>query len=153
MCFLNNLLLILCLLLLLFYSYRRIYEKASLNIDTLSLYLEAPQISKGFLNSTLKLEGFYKGRKVILNYIMGEHNASGPAMELRHMIKPQKNFLFNYPRPTQNTQLRGNKVWYIRYDPFRGGWGNIPVYSDQELREILEELKNSAEIAEKIPQP
>jgi hypothetical protein len=135
------------------YSYRRLYERADLAIDSFSEVLEGVSVNNSFLVKSLT--GFYKGRKISISYFMGdnENNNINPCIEVRCPVQKEKLFVLSYPRPTQNTFLKGNKVYYNRaIDSLkRGEWlfNNIGQLSKQECLEILEELSRAAEIVEK----
>jgi hypothetical protein len=147
-------------LLAMVYGYRCMFKNAKLNFRTLAGLLEAPLEKKGFLK--MSLEGHYKGRKVNLTYLFTSKNNNffGPSIELRFPVKKQKLFCIDYQRVTQSTQLKGNRVFYNPRigsfalwckDASRTSWGDIRVYSEQELNGILEELTQAAETVEKDP--
>ncbi|MFA5119452.1 MAG: hypothetical protein WC695_11505 [Candidatus Omnitrophota bacterium] len=133
--------------------YKKLYERANMSIEAFSEVLEGASRNDTFLAKSLT--GFFKGRKIMVSYSTGDNdnNSSNPCVELRCPVPKEKLFVLSYPRPTQNTFLMGNKVYYNRAISFlkKGDWlwNNIGVYSKQECLEILEELSRAAEIVEK----
>jgi hypothetical protein len=104
------------------------------------------------------LEGYYKGRKITMSYSMTQNNNNnflGPSIEPKYILKKQKLFCLSYPKPTRNTVLMNNKIYFnnsrnsVRnFDWF---WKNISLFSREEFVSILEELTQAAEIVEKNP--
>lgn len=137
------------------YSYKRQVERARINAEVVKSFLKAAQVRQGFLGINFTLEGWYKDRKVIYFYRLdSECNGSdyNLYMEPRYVLSMQRFFTLRYPRPTQNTFLRGNKVFYSRCSPLRGGLFNIggmALFTEEELKGILEELTQAAEQIEK----
>ncbi len=135
------------------YSYKKLYERANMSIEAFSEVLEGASQNDSFLSKSLT--GFFKGRKITVTYFMGDNdnNSSNTCVELRCPVPKEKLFVLSFPRPTENTFLKGNKVYYNRaISSLKKGdwlWNNIGVYSKQECLEILEELSRAAEIVEK----
>jgi hypothetical protein len=146
---------ILGIILVSIYGYRRMGEMVGLNFDTLSRILEAPVVNSRFLQPSL--EGYYKGRKVILSYLFlaPYNNFVNPHIEPRAILRKQNFFCLDYPSITEHTTLKGKRIGYNCRRPFgtieksNFSWGNIRVYSEEEFRAILEELTQAAEIVEK----
>jgi len=91
----------------------RTYKTAKINFETLSSLLTAPQTKWGFL--FIRLEGFYKSRKTVLNYwLLGGEGVCQVDfyIELRGNLKKQKFICISYPKPTENTFLKGKKLFY-----------------------------------------
>ncbi|MDD5653868.1 MAG: hypothetical protein PHT31_06910, partial [Candidatus Omnitrophica bacterium] len=137
------------------YGYRRMVQFARTNIEALSKLLEAPNQNSGFLK--LSLEGFYKGRKIILTYflISDSNNFINPSIEPRAVYIKQKLFSLDYPSITEHTQLRKNRIFYNCRKPYsileksNFSWGDIRLFTEEEFRQILEELTQAAEIVER----
>ena len=125
-------------------SRRTTYDKADANSQIFIGLVEQATFKKGLLGSGFTIEGFYKGRKVILRFIMGGDNSDifDLSMEVRANPQKQKLVIFRYPRPTENTELRGNLLRYISrrgiFNPFP------PLYTEEEYRQMLEELSRVA---------
>jgi len=135
------------------YGYRKMFQNARANFDSLSGLLASP-CSYG-LFPKMTLEGYYKNRKVVLSYFMFGNNVNflGPYIEPRAEVE-QKFFSLNYRGVTENTKLIGRKIYYNRLGPLKRYswslyWGNIKVFSRDEFLNILEELSRAAEIVEK----
>jgi len=147
-------LIIVGIVLLAIYGYRRMLQSTKQNITTLSGLLEVPTVNSRFLN--LSLEGFYKERKVVLFYLFLSHNNNfvNPSMEPRIVLKKEPFFCIDYPKITEHTHLKKGKVVYNCRRPFgiieasNFSWGNIRVFSEEEFRDILEELTQAAQMVE-----
>jgi len=137
------------------YSYKRQVERARINAEVVKSFLKVTQMRQGFLGINFTLEGWYKDRKVIYFYRLdSECNGSDYNLyiEPRYVLSAQRFFTLRYPRPTPNTFLRGNKVFYAKCSPLRGGLFNIggmALFTEEELKGILEELTQAAEQIEK----
>ncbi len=144
--------LIAAVVLLVIYSYRRMYERACLAIQTFSSLLEGPCVNTSYLVKTLT--GYYKGRKVKFSYLMYDNNYNylNPSIEPRYPVKKQSFFCISFPRPTQNTLVRGDRIYYSGLrNPFRNAdwlWNTIGQFSQEECVGILEELTRAAVIVE-----
>jgi hypothetical protein len=136
------------------YAYRRQIERAGINAETVKSFLKAPEMRYGVLGINFTLEGWYKDRKVVYFYRLdSECNGSdyNLYMEPKHAVPTNRFFILKYPRPTQNTCLRGNKVFYSKWSPLRGGFlnlGGMALFSEEEIRAVLEELAQAAEQVE-----
>jgi len=129
------------------------YDYATLNIANFSEFLE--QVNSG----RMRLEGYYRGRKVVLSYFtMGSRSNNFIAPCIEPLVEPkQKFFRLTNPRITENTVLVGKKIYY---NCRRGladlwsadRWGNIKVFSKDEIPAVLEELVQAAEIVESNPE-
>ena len=134
------------------YSYKRMFDNSMANIKTLSGLLESPSVKSDYF--VRSIEGYYKGRIIKHTYFMYDNNYGfmGPCVELRYPVNKSRLFCISYPRPTQNTFLKGNKVYYNRVrSPFKHTdwlWNNTGQLSKQEFTDILEELSRAAQIAE-----
>jgi hypothetical protein len=93
---------------------------------------------------TIRLTGYYQGRKIIL--ACGRKRFSSLYTELKGNINSQK-FLSLAKRPTSNTVLIGNKIYFD--PPFAMGKGfkihKLDIQSAEEYREVLDELVAVAE--------
>lgn len=151
-------LLIIAAILFSIYGYRRMHERARSNIDSLSRLLQAPSPNSGFFRPSI--EGYYKGRKVVLAYSLSSksYNFLNPFMEPRIPLKKQKLFLIDYPKITEHTQLRGGRIYYNcrlpigKIEASNWSWGGIRIFSEGEFRDILEELTQAAQIVESNPE-
>ena len=137
------------------YAYKRQVERARINAEVVKSLLKASEMRLGFLGINFTLEGWYKDRKVAYFYRLdSECNGSDYNLyiEPRYVLPAQRFFTLGYPRPTSNTSLRGNKVFYSKCSPLRGGLFNIggmALFTEEELKGILEELTQAAEQIEK----
>jgi len=130
------------------YIYRRLFESIEINFITLSGLLQAPQKYSSFLRTYI--EGYYKDRKVTL---ICPHFDEGKSrifyIEPRRIPTPQKAFLFFYPRPTNNTQWKGRKIYYSPGGAIvRLRESYFAIYSREEYAQILEELTEAADKVE-----
>jgi len=147
--------LILFVMWLAIYGYRRMSQFARTNIEVLSKLLQTPNQISSFLK--LSLEGFYKGRKIILTYFLtsDSNNFLNPSIEPRAIHRKQKLFSLDYPSITTHTQLRKNRIFYNCRKPYgilekwNFSWGDIRLFTEEEFRAILDELTQAAEIVEK----
>jgi hypothetical protein len=143
---------ILAVLLVIIHGYRRMGQMARENFDTLSRILEAPVEHSRFFQPSL--EGYYKGRKVILSYVFIEgNNFLNPHIEPKAILRQQRPFCLTYPKITEHTYLKGKRISYNsrRFSLTIGpgyAWGDIRVFSEEEFRNILEELTQAAHIVE-----
>lgn len=138
------------------YGYRKMFQNARINFENLSGLLQSP-CSYG-LFPKMTLEGYYKGRRVVLSYFMFGNNANflGPYIEPRVSFR-QSIFSLHYRGITENTKLIGNKIYYNRLGPLKQFkwslyWGNIRLFGRDEFSGILEELTRAAEMVEKNPE-
>ena len=131
---------------------RKLYEKAKLNAKTLSSLLECPSVTekRSIFGSYVSVSGHYRGRKVFLSYDLQSRGRAedGPYMEISGQ-QPKKTGLFivDYPRPTANTKLVNNKVYY---DP-RGSiftMEKVTPINLSKFQSILDELSSAAAKAE-----
>jgi len=140
---------------LMVYSYRRQIERARLNADIIKSFLKAPEMRLGFLNINFTLEGWYKDRKISYFYHLdSECNGSKYNLYITPKYAPIENrlFLLKYPRPTKNTYLKKDKIFYSKWTPLRGGLfnpGGMVLFTAEEIGGILEELTLAAEQVEK----
>ena len=146
------------MVLLVIYSYRWMFKTSEENFEILSGLLESPAVKSWYL--VRSLEGYYKGRKITLCYFIGDNNSNnflGPSIEPKYILRKQKFFCLNYPKPTKNTVLMNNKIYYNSLrSPFKNLdwlWQSIRSFSAEELTGALEELTQAAEIVEKSPEP
>ena len=129
--------------------YRRLFECIAKDFETLSGILEAPSRRDTFFRTYI--EGYYKERKVTL---MCPHFDEGSPrtfyVEPRNIPNPQKGFFFAYPRPNENTQWKGAKVFYSHgRGLFRLKESYYKVYAQEELLRILEDLSDGADRVER----
>ncbi len=131
-----------------YFVYRRMFDVIAENFETLGAMLTGAQRKTTFFSSNL--EGYYKSRKVSLSY---PHFDKGPhrrlSMEPRNIPIPQKAFMISYPRPTPNTQWKGDKVYYSTRGIFvRSTDSYLKVFASEELVGMLEELSEAAQKVE-----
>jgi hypothetical protein len=126
-----------------YFAYRRIFKCVSANFDTLGTLIQSSQRVNSFYQVTLS--GFYKGRRVELQCPFFDKGGSRTFfVEPLNVRAEQKLFMLEYPRPTRNTQLKGNKVFYSHRAFFNTGDDYYKIYSREELVQILEELREAA---------
>ena len=153
--FFNLQILLLLMVGVMIYSYKRQIERARINAEVVVSFLKATEMRQGFLGISFTLEGWYKDRKVVYFYRLdSESNGSSYNLyiEPKRVLPAQRFFIMGYPRPTPNTFLRGNKVFYAKCSPLRGGLlnvGGMALFTAEELKGILEELTQAAEQIEK----
>lgn len=139
------------LLLMLLFQVMRIYKSAKANFKVLSKLLQSPQIN--WFLVFIRLEGFYKGRKIVLTYwlLSGEGAAQSVEfyIEPRCNLRRQKFICLSYPHPTKNTMLRGKRLYYIDRNFIKRA--DRERYADQEFLDILKQLTQVAETIEKDP--
>ncbi len=136
------------------YSYKRQIERGHINAEVVKSLLKAPEMRYTFLTINFTLEGWYKDRKIVYFYCLdSESNGSkyNLYIEPKYGLPAKKFFILSYPHPTQNTILRGGKIFYSKWSPLRGGFfnGGMALFTVEELRGILEELIQAAEQIEK----
>ncbi len=139
------------LLLIVLFQSMRTYKNARANFEVFSKLLLSSQISWVFV--CIRLEGFYKGRKTVLNYWLLSGKGTDPVefyIEPRGNLKRQKLICISYPRPTENTFLRGRRLYYADRNFLRRA--NKEIYTEQEFLGILARLTQAAEIVEKDPE-
>ena len=89
------------------------------------------------------MNGFYKGRKVtMVATFINKGETRTIFIQPQVIPQPQKRFLFNYPRPTPNTQWKGTRVHYN--PPGLAKESYYKTYTEEEFRGILEELNTAA---------
>jgi hypothetical protein len=126
-----------------YFVYRRISQCASANFDTLGTLVNSSQRVTSFSQATFT--GFYKGRKVELQCPFFDKGRSRTfIIEPLNVPAQQKIFILQFPRPTRNTQLKGNKVFYSPGGFLNKGDSYYKIYSTEELVQILEELTDAA---------
>ena len=126
-----------------YFVYRRIFHCASVNFDTLATLVNSSQRVNSFSQATFA--GIYKGRKVELQCpFFDKGRARIFSIEPLNAPPSKKMFMLQYPRPTRNTQLKGNKVFYSPEGFFNKGDSYYKIYSREELVQILEELVEGA---------
>jgi hypothetical protein len=136
------------------YAYRRQIARAGINAEAVKSFLKSPEMRYGILGINFTLEGWYKDRKVVYFYRLdSESNGSDYNLyiEPKYVVPANNFFMLKYPRPTQNTYLRGNKVFYSKWSPLRGGFlnlGGMALFAEDEIRVVLEELTQAAEQVE-----
>lgn len=123
------------------------------NYEIFTRIVDAPERQDTFFCTYLN--GYHKGRKVTL---MCPHFDRGDSVEfyaeLRNVPRPQGAFLISYPRPTENTIWKGNKVFYSKRGKFfRQAQSYYKRYAENELIMMLEELFQAAEIVESGAMP
>ena len=134
------------LFLFLVFQVIKTYNTAKTNFGTLSGLLSTPETRWRFLS--IRLEGTYKGRKAVLNYwLVGVEGGYQIDFYIEPIgdLKKQKFIFLSYPKPTENTVLRGKKLLYS--DPY---FRNRPheIYPVQKFTDILETLTQAAGIVE-----
>jgi hypothetical protein len=126
-----------------YFAYRRIFKCVSANFDTLGTLIQSAQRVNSFYQAAFS--GFYKGRRVELQCPFFDKGRSRTFLiEPLNAPAAQKLFVLEYPRPTGNTQLKGNKVFYSPGGFFNKGDSYYKIYSREELVRILEELTEAA---------
>lgn len=137
------------LLLVIVFQTKQAYNNAKINFGVLSKLLVTPQTKWGPLS--IRLEGFYKGRKAVLNYwLLGGDGIYQVEfyIELRRSLKRQKFICLRYPSPTEGTFLKGKRLFYSDHH-FRKKTNR--TYTEQEFADILEKLTLAAEMVENDP--
>ena len=138
------------LLLILLFQTARIYKSARANFGVFSKLLSSPQFN--WLLVFIRLEGFYRGRKVVLTYWLLSGEGTNPVelyIEPRCNLKRQKFICLRYPHPTENTMLRDKKLYYVDCNFRKRAYKEI--YTDQKFLDILEKLTKGVEAVEKDP--
>jgi hypothetical protein len=142
----------------LLYSYKRQIERARINAEMVESFLASAEYYYGLLGINFVLQGYYKDRRVTYFYRLdSEYNGSryNLYIEPKRELPRQPFFMFSYPRPTPHTQLRGNRIYYDRWSPLRGGvfnLGGVALFTEEELRDALEELTQASQTLEtKMP--
>ncbi len=147
----NTVLLILLLgavLLMILFKGMQTYNNARGNFEVLSKLLLSSQIS--WILIYMRLEGSYNGRKVVLSYWLLSGHGSYPVkfyIEPQGNLKRQKLICISYPRPTEDTFLRGRKLYYADLDFLKRA--DKETYTEEEFLSILARLTQAAEIVEK----
>jgi len=140
-------LLIVAMLLFAAFQIMRTYKTAKINFQTLSGLLAVPQIKRGF--ASIRLEGSYRGRKTVLNYwLLGGDGVYQVEFYIEPIsdLRKQGFFLLTYPKPTNNTFLRGKRLFYAD-NIFRSR--NDALYAVQDFTDILGILSEAMDKIEK----
>lgn len=127
--------------------YRQLFNCVETNFEALSTLIQQPQRQSNFFGATLT--GFYHGKNFYIHYNYLDNGENRTiTMEPATVPIPQKKFLFTYPRPTQNTIWRGNKVAFS--PPLKLGIkSNLQIFTLTEWKNILEELHQGTAVIEK----
>ncbi len=92
------------------------------------------------------IEGLYKERKVLFSYsYITKFNRVSAIIIPKSIISEQKKVLLTYPKPTQNTELRGKKIRWLKMlkpEKFFENW------TKDNIIELFEELSKASEIVE-----
>lgn len=128
--------------------YVRLFAAIRENFGTFGALVNTPERKDAFTRS--RIEGYYQNRKVTLTCPHFDKGARWIfSIEPRVIPVPQKRFLISYPRPTENTQWRGEAVYYSRPGIFYGRDDRVDrIYTDAEMRAILDELSAAAHCIE-----
>ena len=96
----NLQILIILVLGVMFYAYKRQIERAQINAEVVKYFLKATEMRYGFLNINFTLEGWYKERKVVYFYRL-DPESTGSDYNIyivpRHSLPAKKFFLLSYP--------------------------------------------------------
>ncbi len=136
------------------YWFSRQYKNVKENFDAIAKLLDSPKIVSYFFNFIIKIEGYYKGRKA--GWIFKAYQDNQRCTWL--YVEPNCNIKRRYiciidPKPTENTVLRGQKIYFIRgmfQDTIIGGLmrDNMPQFSVEDIKCMLDELSGAAEKVE-----
>jgi len=111
------------------------------NFKLLAGLLTSTEQEFGLTQAVLK--GFYKGRSVtMIATFLNKGETRTIYIQPQIIPQPQKRFLFNYPRPTPNTQWKGTRVHYSPPGLVKESY--YKTYTEEEFRGILEELNAAA---------
>jgi hypothetical protein len=130
-----------------FFVYRRISQCASANFDILGTLVGSSQRTTSFFQATFT--GFYKGRKIELRCPFFDKGSPRTfSIEPLQVPAPQKLFVLEYPRPTSNTQLKNNKIFFSPAGFFTKSESYYKIYGREEIIRILDELTEAAHYVE-----
>jgi len=115
----------------------------SANFDTLGTLIQSSERVNSFYQANIS--GYYKGRRVELQCPFFEKGRSRIFfIEPLNVATAKKLFMLEYPRPTMNTQLKNNKVFFSPGVFFSTGESYYKIYSKEEFVQILDELTEAA---------
>jgi hypothetical protein len=132
------------------FLWRRAFQKALVNVRTLSELLECPSVKRGFLNFSVSIHGYYLTRKVSFSYRFPSENGVvfGPDIEMKK--QPEKTSFFaryRHHKLTNSTFRVGNRIYYLlpRHLFF---FKEVVIISREKFQFILDELTGAAEKVE-----